>query len=216
MNIVFRALICVSSVVFASSVWADGSPIRWDDFVISETEAVLEQNLLTPINRRAADFTEVRSTQTAYTVGVGEVLYIPVWNETAEGAQIGMNWRLENKAPNVVSSVMVERFRPTHRSNQTTLGFAKDSAAPFYTTPAIEGIGCEERHGVSASDFVLDNIVLENEPTAFICIQGQSIGETTLLVGERASIINRQQFYELNNSIGPNVSIYSYVNPNLS
>lgn len=216
MTFFFRILICVLSLAFASSVWADGSPIRWDDFVISETDAVLDQNLVTPISRRTADFTEVRSTQTAYTVGVGEVLYIPVWNETAEGAQIGMSWRLENKAPNIVSSVMVERLRPTHRSNQTTLGFAKDSTAPFYTVPAIEGIGCEERHGVSTQDFVRDNIVLENEPTAFICIQGQSTGETTLLVGERASIINRQQFYELTGT-GGNVSIdNSYVNPNLS
>ncbi|MEJ8561652.1 hypothetical protein QTO30_10775 [Yoonia sp. GPGPB17] len=138
MSTIFRVLTCVLAVAFASSVWADGSPIRWDDFVISETEAVLEQNLFTPISRRAADFTEIRSTQTAYTVGVGEVIYIPVWNETAEGAQIGMSWRLENKAPDVVSSVMVERLRPTHRSNQTTLGFAKDSTAPFYTTPAIK------------------------------------------------------------------------------
>ncbi|MCG7623207.1 hypothetical protein [Epibacterium sp. Ofav1-8] len=202
---------------FASASIADESPIRWDDFVTSGSVAVLEQNLLRPIWRQSRDFTAIRSKQTSYTIGVDEVLYIPVWNETPEGAQIGIDWRLENKSPGIVSSVMVDSFRPTHRSNQLSLLFKTDSKlAPYFSRPATPQIGCETRHGEKAQNLIIENVVLLSQPTAYICIQGRSIGETVIIVGERLSTINRQQYYKLA-STGPNHSTgNSYVNPNLS
>lgn len=201
---------------FLSAAAADDAPLRWDDFVTTGSNAVLEQRLVTPISRHSSDFTEVRSKQTSYTIGINEVLYIPVWNETPEGAQIGMGWRVENRAPNVVSSVMVEDFHPTHRSNQLSPNFRNSNFGPYFRNPAVPQVGCEIRHGISGNNIVLDNIVLSPVPTAFICIQGRSVGETVLIVGERASTINRQEYYGLT-STGPNVSIdSSYVNPNLS
>lgn len=207
-----------SPVLFYIAIFPQPSmaevPLLWDNLTVShpENSDKIEPKILTRSQRRVGSFTSVVSPREKYTVILGDTIYIPVWNETAEGAGVSIVWSVDNRTPSLFSSVVAHNIQPTHRSHTLGTNHVRRGALdplPYRSDP-LTNIGCEARHngGIEITDNSRGTKGISGV-SAFVCVQARSVGTGTLLIGERVFNQESADFTFGTSNTGSSPSQYS-------